>query len=281
MNIFERIHENEEKFSPKQRIIADYILTNYKKAAFMNSVELARTLNTSNPTIIRFAASLGYSGFPEFQADLQKLVYNNLDTVGRVQNLPLSDSTDYISSIFQCEINNLEQAYHSIDRSCMEQAVDLMVKSHDIYVIGELAFESLASYTSYTLAKIHPSVHLLHEPDFSAFQSWQENQSACALVFAFPRFANQVIQLIQSLNQKQIPIILVTNSRDFPLSHLTEVQIIVPLTHFVFLDPLAAPLCIANCLIMGVFEKTKQLSIKQLNLFEEYAKFNQLFTSVN
>jgi len=57
--------------SDKKRQIAKYILDNYTEASFLTAAELARRADVSEPTVIRLATDLGYSGFPEMRSALQ------------------------------------------------------------------------------------------------------------------------------------------------------------------------------------------------------------------
>ncbi len=49
-------------FSKRQRVIANYILSNYDKAAYMTASRLGKAISVSESTVVRFAAELGYEG---------------------------------------------------------------------------------------------------------------------------------------------------------------------------------------------------------------------------
>ena len=83
-DLIKLIHKNFTKFSKSQKLIADYILENYDKAAFMTAAKLGTTVGVSESTVVRFADSLGYKGYRELQNDLQELIKNKLTTVQRI-----------------------------------------------------------------------------------------------------------------------------------------------------------------------------------------------------
>ena len=62
-----RIKENSAELTEKQVEIADYIIRHYDRAAFLTAARLASQVGVSESTVIRFAVSLGYRGYPEFQ----------------------------------------------------------------------------------------------------------------------------------------------------------------------------------------------------------------------
>ena len=66
------------KLSKGQKLIAEYILTHYDKAAFMTAAKLGSSVNVSESTVVRFANELGFSGYPKLQGALQELIKNKL-----------------------------------------------------------------------------------------------------------------------------------------------------------------------------------------------------------
>ena len=66
-DILTYIQENMSSFSKGQKLIANYILQSYDKAAFMTASKLGKTVNVSESTVVRFAAELGFDGYPSMQ----------------------------------------------------------------------------------------------------------------------------------------------------------------------------------------------------------------------
>src|ERR1700753_3066302 len=61
------------RLSPAQRRIAQYLLDHMPDAAFLSSVVLARRAGVSQPSVTRFAAALGFSGYPAFRDALREI----------------------------------------------------------------------------------------------------------------------------------------------------------------------------------------------------------------
>lgn len=72
-------------FSKGQRLIAKYILENYDKAAFMTAGKLGKTVGVSESTVVRFAAELGYDGYPGMRKALQEMIRSRLTSVQRIE----------------------------------------------------------------------------------------------------------------------------------------------------------------------------------------------------
>ena len=84
-NVLQMIQSERESFSKGQRRIAQYILDNYDKAAFMTAAKLGKATQVSESTVVRFASQLGYEGYPEMQKALQELVRGRLTSIQRIQ----------------------------------------------------------------------------------------------------------------------------------------------------------------------------------------------------
>ena len=84
-NVLQAIRGRMESFSRGQKRIADYILMNYDKAAFMTAGHLGRKAQVSESTVVRFASQLGYEGYPNMQRALQELVRGRLTSLQRIQ----------------------------------------------------------------------------------------------------------------------------------------------------------------------------------------------------
>ena len=63
-DILTNIHNKLTTFSKGQRRIATYILESYDKAAFLTAGALGKITQVSESTVVRFAAELGYDGYP-------------------------------------------------------------------------------------------------------------------------------------------------------------------------------------------------------------------------
>src|SRR6202000_1982911 len=59
------------RLSPAQRRIAQYLLDHMPDSAFLSSVTLARQAGVSQPSVTRFAAALGFSGYPALRDTLR------------------------------------------------------------------------------------------------------------------------------------------------------------------------------------------------------------------
>jgi DNA-binding MurR/RpiR family transcriptional regulator len=63
----ELLREGFDGFSRSQKAIARYIIDHLEETGYLSAEELARHGTTSSSTVVRFAQSLGFSGYPDLQ----------------------------------------------------------------------------------------------------------------------------------------------------------------------------------------------------------------------
>ena len=63
-DIVDRINAKYPSFSKGQKRIADFILEHADKAVQMTAARMAAEANVSESTVVRFAALIGYDGYP-------------------------------------------------------------------------------------------------------------------------------------------------------------------------------------------------------------------------
>ena len=66
-SVLHTIEDRMAAFSKGQKRIAHYILDHYDQAAFMTASKLGKLTEVSESTVVRFAAELGYDGYPSMQ----------------------------------------------------------------------------------------------------------------------------------------------------------------------------------------------------------------------
>jgi DNA-binding MurR/RpiR family transcriptional regulator len=130
----ERIRRHYDHLSPGYRKVADYLLSDYRAAAFMTAAGLAGAVGVDTTTVVRFAQRIEYPGFPELIDDVQAQVKSELSrsylTEGdglkaRIQRLVMQDR-DHLETAL---------AYNAPDT--LETIANLLQTASTIVVMGE------------------------------------------------------------------------------------------------------------------------------------------------
>ena len=149
-DILSEIQANMRSFSKGQRLIAGFILESYDKAAFMTANKLGKTVNVSESTVVRFAAELGYDGYPSMQRALQEMIRNRLTSLQRIEvsNDRIGDQ-DIVSMVMQSDIEKIRMTLEDMDRESFERVVDTIVQARKIYILGIRSASTIANFLSF------------------------------------------------------------------------------------------------------------------------------------
>ena len=153
------IQENMPTFSKGQRRIANYILESYDKAAFMTASKLGKIVGVSESTVVRFAAELGYDGYPSMQKSLQKMIRRRLNSVQRIEvsNDRIGDH-DILSTVLQSDMEKIRLTLEAVDHNSFELSADAIVSARRIYIIGVRSAAAIVTFLSFNMHLIFDNV---------------------------------------------------------------------------------------------------------------------------
>jgi DNA-binding MurR/RpiR family transcriptional regulator len=208
------------RLSPAQRRIAQYLLDHMPDSAFLSSVVLARRAGVSQPSVTRFAAALGFSGYPAFRDALRAIALDAPGTptlagaggaggAGGADGRPgpggpaagRDDAGHPMQAAVSDEIANL-QALHELlaDPRVVTGLARELVASVPLAVLGLRISAPLAEYFSFAARRIHPDVRCLTfggSVVFDALLHVSEAGGKWLVAFALPRYPAETVQALR------------------------------------------------------------------------------------
>ena len=251
-------------FSKGQKRIANYILTSYEKAAFMTASKLGQTVDVSESTVVRFAAELGYDGYPAMQRTLQEMIRNKLTAVQRIQvsNDRLAHQ-DTLSTVLQADVENLRLTLEEVDREAFARAVQAILRAKRVYILGVRSSSALANFMTFYFNLILENVTLVNTISTSELfeQIFHINQDDVFIGISFPRYSRRTVRAMRFAKDRGATAIAITDSNLSPLCELADHTLMARSDMASFVDSLTAPLSLVNALIVAVSrEKNDELA---------------------
>ena len=277
------IQENLHTFSKGQKKIANFILESYDKAAFMTASRLGKRVGVSESTVVRFAAELGYDGYPDMQKSLQKMIRNRLTSVQRIEvtNDRLGDQ-DLLSMVLQSDIEKIRQTLEELDRDAFDRAVDAIVAARKIYIIGVRSSAALASFLYFYCNLIFENVALVSANTSSEiFESLlRVGPGDVVIGISFPRYSSRTVQAMSFARDRGADTVAITDSEASPLAPICRHTLRARSDMASFVDSLVAPLSLVNALLVAVSQrKNDELARTFQNLediWDEYGVYEKV-----
>ena len=277
------IQENLHTFSKGQKKIANFILESYDKAAFMTASRLGKRVGVSESTVVRFAAELGYDGYPDMQKSLQKMIRNRLTSVQRIEvtNDRLGDQ-DLLSMVLQSDIEKIRQTLEELDRDAFDRAVDAIVAAKKIYILGVRSSAALASFLYFYCNLIFENVALVSANTASEiFESLlRVGPGDVVIGVSFPRYSSRTVQAMSFARDRGADTVAITDSEASPLAPICRHTLRARSDMASFVDSLVAPLSLVNALLVAVSQrKNDELARTFQNLediWDEYGVYEKV-----
>ncbi len=259
MDLINLIQNEFSKLSKGQKIIAQFILSDYDKVAFMTAAKLGDTVGVSESTVVRFANALGFSGYPELQKSLQELIKTKLTTVQRVEmSKEYSNDFTTLKKVLRADIENIKGTLDDIDPDAFESAINKIIHAKKIYIVGLRSSATLGEYLAFYLNFILDNVVLVNYGISDVFeQILKVTEDDLVIGISFPRYSTRTYELLEYAKEQGANIISITDSKLAPISELSSDILIARSNMASFVDSLVAPFSVANALIVSVGMRKK------------------------
>ena len=249
------IQENMNTFSKGQKRIAAFILESYDKAAFMTASRLGKKVGVSESTVVRFAAELGYDGYPDMQKSLQKMIRNRLTSVQRIEvtNDRIGDQ-DLVSMVLQSDMEKIRLTLEELDRDAFDHAVKAIVSAKRIYIIGVRSSAAIASFLGFYFNLIFDNV--VNVTAGTASEMFEHllrvGEDDVVIGVSFPRYSSRTVQAMSFARDRKATTVAITDSEASPLAPICKYTLKARSDMASFGDSLVAPLSLVNALLVAV-----------------------------
>ena len=258
--------------SKSHKKIASYIMDHYDTAVFMTAATLGKEIGISESTVVRFAAGLGYDGYPEFQKALEEWVkskWNSLQQMGAKYGN--SSQSEILTSVIRADMEKMEDTIHNLDPAAFETAVSSILEAKHVYVIGLRSCEPLASFLSFYLSMIRGDVMQLKTTSTTELfeQMIRVSDEDVVIGISFPRYSMRTLKAMEFANDRNAKVITITDSVHSPMNLYSSCNLLARSDMVSIVDSLVAPLSVINALVVALCVKAPEQASKNLKDLEE------------
>ena len=265
------------RLSKGQKLIAEYILKNYDKAAFMTAAKLGTSVGVSESTVVRFAIELGFSGYPKLQKSLQELIKNKLTTVQRLElNNDYISQGNVLKGVLKADMENIRATMEKIDYNSFEDVVNNIFSAKRIYIIGLRSSMALADFLGFYLKLLLCNVKTVGYGISDIFEQMiNVGEGDLVIGIGFPRYASRTIDALSFAQDRGATVVTLTDSYLSPLAARADYSLIAQSNMASFVDSLVAPLSVINALIIAVGMREKE------NISNTFMSLEQIWQQYN
>ena len=203
--------------TPTERRIAETVIAEPTLLAFGTVSDLADRVDTSRPSIVRFAHKLGFDGYTPLQRHVRSELSHRLsrpsERIRHEDETPMparAAVNDAIASVFDAVAGNRLAALASP-----------MVRANRVWVLsGETSRAGAQAFHS-GLSMVRPGVHLVESHSMAADLSGAATGDV-AVIFDFFRYRREVAAAARALADTGLLLVAITDSPLSPLAELAD-----------------------------------------------------------
>lgn len=277
VDLIKNIQNNFNSLSKGQKLIAEFIINNYDKAAFMTAAALGDKVRVSESTVVRFANTLGYSGYRDLQSELHELIKNKLTTVQRLTMVDeYSDQAGVLKKAMEKDIDNIDKTKNETSYIAFQEAINMILSAENIYILGLRTSSFLAGYLGFYLNFLIKNVRVINSGPNDVFEQLIKADSKDVMIgISYPRYSKRTLEALDLCKERGCKIISITDSLISPAAKYADVSLIASSDMISFVDSLVAPMSLINALIVGIgLNKKEDVKSSFEDLEQIWNKYN-------
>ncbi len=280
-DVLGHIRTSYDTMSKSQKKVAEFLLTHGVDTVYLSSSRIAEVVDVNRSTVVRTAQALGYEGFADLQADLQRQLLKRFSTSDRVRMdlIRLSEDVEdqtmnggglaILASMARAEIKDLENLVSRIIETEFVRAVDMLEAGKNIYVIGLRGSLPLALNFIFLLRHVRSDCFLL-EPGIDNIADQLVNLTADDLLFtiSYSRYASDTIHCMDYARKIGTPVITLTDSPVSPAAKRADLAFVLLFRMYLYRNT-STPMILLNALVAALAARQTRDSQARLERLEE------------
>lgn len=217
MFLFQKIEELSVAPNTSASSIASYILEDRSRILKKSLQEVAQETYTSKASVVRFAKSLGYSGWKEFLKDyLVELNYQNQFKGAVDFNFPFkanSSVEEIAESLRTLAIQSIDDTLENLDKEALVRIVNLMHRANRIVIFCVSPHTYSAQLFKRKMMTIQKPVTVVATREMGiTARSMNSKDFALIISYSGENQESEPMNVISYLKENNIPVAAITSS---------------------------------------------------------------------
>lgn len=252
-----RIKENYETFSAKELRVAEYVMKNYQQSMLLSSTELANAAGVSDTTVVRFAKSLGFSGFLQYRNQIKKEYVSTQKVYASLSSLADEQKNEeaLIPWYFHGLLKNCNDFFNQIPESQIEKMVRLIKEAETVYLFGIGSDVVIAHFLENYLRLMGIRCITITEEGLAMKEKFfAMKEHDCLFMSAYPTLEQSDYWVCDYVKRKNAKLLLLTDSELTAHKLNADVSINVKETLDTFFNSYVLSMGVCNAILLKMYE---------------------------
>lgn len=275
------------KLSKTEARIAEYIANNLNTICFMTATDLAKTLQTSDASVIRLSRALGFRGFSDMQRAIQGTVTAKLEKANQRLLSPLErlsademgpSSPEIVTRFMETAIGNIQSAVSKNSLKTFAEAVNTICAAKKIHIFGFRGCKGLADWMGLLLNHMIPNVRWTTTADAEAIEDLLDiTEDDCILLFSFYRYSSMALKIARIAQERKAKLIVFTENYTSPVAQGANHVFIIDVHSQSFFNSHVGGFFAIELILTLISKKIGSANAERLKFIEENIKDLELY----
>ncbi len=275
-DLLQRLEQSLDSFTPAERTIAHFILTNTSGIAFETARSVAAKLKVSATTVGRFSRMLGYRHFKDLKDGLRTSMTGAPWLVGEqmTEFVGKRSDADRSQHSLELELAGIIEVYAMARTDAWKQIASLLARSPHVHVAGFQTERGVAGSLAHFLQYTRENVSLVDGTAGNYHEIFAaEPEGRCLVIVDMRRYSEQAYELAERANREGIALVMITDKFCDWISKFTNHVHAVPTEVELFWSSQVALSCAVNLLVNDV------IGILGTNVEKRLERLSELYQS--
>lgn len=219
-----KLREIKNDLSPKESVVAQYIMDHSQSLKNMSIQALAKLNHVSTSTILRLCNKLGYRGFSDFKVDLISSPLQKHGAEILQDDINLNDTLQDVNRKVQAmEKSSIDETHSIVNLHALDQAVDLIITSHKIVIFGVGSSGLVGKELEYQLIKIKKDINCHFDAHISRNIVSTLSKNDLIIIISHSGETPECVELLKLAESLKVPSIAITKMGQSQLSLLANI----------------------------------------------------------
>jgi DNA-binding MurR/RpiR family transcriptional regulator len=254
------LREGFDGFSRSQKAVARYIIDHLEEVGYLSAEELGQKGNTSSSTVVRFAQSLGFAGYPELQKaarDEYRLGATARPVVHEDQ-LGFSIEEDILTRSLKTDALSLEETITKNNLPRFNRAVAALAGAGRVLAVGMYEAAMVAEYSAYVFELLGiPCAAVTEGSESNVARLVRLEPGDVLLAVGFRRAHSVTVSFAQKAAAQGATVIVITDNSLSELADKSDLTLYADIDSTFFAHSLVGPMSLVMALAAGVYSRDR------------------------
>ncbi|MGM0841023.1 MAG: MurR/RpiR family transcriptional regulator [Bacillota bacterium] len=219
-----RIRSHYSQFSEKEKMIADFIISNPEKIIHSTISGVAEELNVADATVFRFCKRLGFKGYQAMKISLASDLVTPIEDIHETINE--GDSEGVIAQkVFRSNIRTLEDSLSMLNEEMFTKAIQGMISARRIEFYGTGGSGFVAMDAHHKFLRTGMTTTAYNDPHMQLISASQLTDRDVIVFISHSGTNKDLLEVLDVAKKNRVTTIAITHLAKSPLSNGVDIPL--------------------------------------------------------